>query len=229
MIYSATKRLIDVAAASIGLVLLAPLLLVLAVSVRYKLGSPIFFRQTRAGQHGRPFQLIKFRSMVDGDGSDAERLTPFGRWLRASSLDELPELWNILRGDMTLVGPRPLLVNYLPLYSDHQRRRHEVRPGLTGLAQVSGRNGLSWHDRLALDVDYVDNRSVWMDINILVRTVGVVINKNGISAEGEATATRFSGAPTATQPKTRGPMSRELYAAGGSSGHESRDSAAPAA
>jgi len=171
----------------------------LAYCVYCKLGSPIFFRQTRPGLRGKPFEIVKFRSMRDVRGPDGEllsddqRLMAFGSFMRATSLDELPELWNVLCGDMSLVGPRALLMEYLPLYSSEQSRRHEVRPGLTGLAQVSGRNLLSWDDRFKLDVWYVDNHSIFLDIKIILITIKKVINQEGISAKGEATMPKFKG------------------------------------
>jgi sugar transferase EpsL len=189
----AVKRAIDVAVAAVGLVVTAPLLALLAVAVRLRLGSPVLFRQARLGRGERPFEVVKLRTMTDERGPDgellpdAERLTPFGRRLRASSLDELPELLNVLRGEMSLVGPRPLPVAYLRRYTDTERRRHEVRPGITGWAQVNGRNAVGWDERLALDVWYVDHRSLWLDLRILVRTMGAVLSRTGISAEGEAT------------------------------------------
>lgn len=193
------KRLLDIFIASIALTVLAiPLALVAAV-VRFKLGSPIFFRQIRPGIHGRPFEMVKFRTMTEAVGfngrmlSDEERLTKLGRWLRVTSVDELPELWNVLRGEMSLVGPRPLLMAYLPLYTTRQVRRHEVRPGITGWAQVNGRNALSWQQKFELDVWYVDNRSVWLDIRILWMTLRSVIRREGISAAGEATMPAFTG------------------------------------
>lgn len=167
-----------------------------------KLGFPFFFTQVRPGLHGKSFRMVKFRTMTDEHDasgallSDAQRLTPFGRFLRASSLDELPELWNVLRGEMSLVGPRPLLMEYLPLYSAEQARRHEVRPGITGWAQVNGRNAISWEDKFQLDVWYVDNRSLWLDIKILWLTVRKVLVRDGISAAGEATMPRFTGSNT---------------------------------
>ena len=170
------KRLFDFVLASIGLVLLSPLLLAVALLVRLKLGSPILFRQVRPGLHARPFTVLKFRTMLDSvaaDGHllpDAERLTPFGRFLRASSLDELPALWNVVKGEMSLVGPRPLLMEYVPLYTPEQARRHEVRPGITGWAQVNGRASLAWEDRIELDVWYVEHRSALVDLKILLRT-----------------------------------------------------------
>jgi lipopolysaccharide/colanic/teichoic acid biosynthesis glycosyltransferase len=195
-----TKRSIDVLGATAGLLLAAPLLLLVALAVRVNLGSPVLFRQPRPGRHGRPFTLVKFRTMRDAHDRhgrplpDAERLTRFGRLLRASSLDELPELWNVLRGDMSLVGPRPLLMAYLPHYSAEQARRHEVRPGITGWAQVNGRNALSWDERFRLDVWYVDHQSLALDLHILWRTIGRVLRRDGISEPGHATATPFAGA-----------------------------------
>lgn len=180
-------------------ILLSPLLLAIALAVRLRLGGPVLFSQQRPGLHGRPFQLVKFRTMTqcrDADGAllpDEQRLTPFGQWLRRSSLDELPELFNILRGDMVFVGPRPLLMEYLHIYSQEQARRHLVRPGLTGWAQVQGRNSLSWEDRFRLDVWYVDNRSLALDLRILWLTILTVIRRDGISAVGEATMTPFRG------------------------------------
>jgi lipopolysaccharide/colanic/teichoic acid biosynthesis glycosyltransferase len=193
------KRLFDLLASAFGLLILAVPLAVLAWLVRRKLGSPVLFSQVRPGLHGKPFKMVKFRTMTDErDASgallpDARRVTPFGRFLRASSLDELPELWNVLRGDMSLVGPRPLLMEYLPLYSPEQARRHEVRPGITGWAQVNGRNAISWADKFALDVWYVDHRSLWLDLQILWRTVRKVLVRDGISAAGEATMPKFTG------------------------------------
>lgn len=193
------KRLLDLAVALGALIVAAPLILILAALVRYNLGSPVLFRQTRPGRHGRPFVLVKFRTMRDADGADgkplddSERLTRFGRFLRASSLDELPGLWNVVTGDMSLVGPRPLLMEYLPLYSPEQARRHEVRPGVTGLAQVNGRNAISWDEKFALDCWYVDHRSFWLDLKIIARTLVKVLHRDGISAVGEATMPRFTG------------------------------------
>jgi lipopolysaccharide/colanic/teichoic acid biosynthesis glycosyltransferase len=193
------KRLFDLLAAALGLMLLAVPLSLLAWQVRRKLGSPVLFTQVRPGLHGKPFRMVKFRTMTDARDSsgallpDAKRLTPFGRFLRASSLDELPELWNVLRGEMSLVGPRPLLMEYLPLYSPDQARRHEVRPGITGWAQVNGRNAISWADKFALDVWYVDHRSLWLDVRILWLTVRKVLVRDGISAAGEATMPKFEG------------------------------------
>ena len=191
------KRPFDFAVALIALVAVWPVLAVLALVVRLKLGAPVLFRQPRPGRGGRVFTLCKFRTMTDTRDAagrllpDAERLTPCGRWLRATSLDELPELRNVLRGDMSLVGPRPLLVAYLDRYSPEQARRHEVRPGLTGWAQVNGRNASGWEERLRLDVWYVDHRSIWLDLRILARTVVLVMHRKDIAAEGEATMPEF--------------------------------------
>ena len=193
------KRLFDITAAAIALLLLALPLLALTLLVAAKLGRPAFFRQVRPGLQGQPFEMVKFRTMTDARGPDgallpdADRLTPFGRFLRATSLDELPELWNVLKGDMSLVGPRPLLMEYLPLYSPEQARRHAVRPGVTGWAQVNGRNTLSWEDKFKLDVWYVDHCSLWLDIKILWLTVKKVLVREGISAAGEATMGKFTG------------------------------------
>ena len=196
------KRLFDLIAAFFALSLLALPLALLAWQVRRKLGSPVFFTQVRPGLHGKPFKMVKFRTMTSERGPDGEllpdavRLTPFGRFLRSSSLDELPELWNVLKGDMSLVGPRPLLMEYLPLYSPAQARRHEVRPGITGWAQVNGRNAISWEDKFKLDVWYVDHRSLWLDVKILWLTAQKVLVRDGISAEGEATMPRFARGKT---------------------------------
>lgn len=195
------KRALDLAVAVPALVMSAPLQAAIAVLVRRRLGSPVLFRQTRPGLHGAPFELVKFRTMTDVDPArglvtDAERLTPFGARLRATSLDELPTLWNIVRGDMSLVGPRPLLMRYLPLYSPEQARRHDVRPGLTGLAQVNGRNALSWEDKFRYDVEYVDRHTLAMDLKILWATARAVLRREGISAAGEATMPEFLGRGT---------------------------------
>ena len=193
------KRLLDFTAALLGLIALALPLLILIALIRRKLGSPVFFTQVRPGMHGKPFKMVKFRSMLSERSTDGEllpdavRLTPFGRFLRSTSLDELPELWNVLKGDMSLVGPRPLLMEYLPLYSPEQARRHEVRPGITGWAQVNGRNAISWEDKFKLDVWYVDHCSLWLDIKILWLTVKKVLVREGISAAGEATMGKFTG------------------------------------
>ena len=195
------KRAFDIAASASALVVLSPVLAITAYKVKKELGSPVLFRQTRPGLHGKPFEMIKFRTMKDAtdkEGNalpDSERLTEFGKKLRASSLDELPELWNVLKGDMSLVGPRPLLMEYLPLYSAEQAKRHNVRPGVTGYAQVNGRNSLSWEDKFKLDTWYVEHQSLWLDMKILLKTVKKVIIKDGISAEGEATMTKFTGKP----------------------------------
>jgi len=199
------KRVFDIVLASVGLLFLCLPLAFLTWQVRRNLGRPALFRQLRPGLHGRPFEMLKFRSMTDArapDGQlrpDSERLTSFGRFLRSSSLDELPGLWNVVKGDMSLVGPRPLLIEYLPLYSNVQARRHEVRPGITGWAQVNGRNALSWEDKFKLDVWYVDNRTTWLDFKILFLTLRKVLIRDGISAEGEATMTRFTGTVTKDQ------------------------------
>jgi lipopolysaccharide/colanic/teichoic acid biosynthesis glycosyltransferase len=196
------KRLLDFLAASLGLLLLSPVMLLLTVMIRQQLGTPVLFRQIRPGLRGRPFELCKFRSMSDARDEkgdllpDAERLGSFGRLLRRSSLDELPQLWNVLKGDMSLVGPRPLLMEYLPLYSKEQARRHEVRPGITGWAQVNGRNAISWEERLALDVWYVDHRSLWLDLKILGMTMSRVFRRSGISQPGHETMPKFCGSPT---------------------------------
>lgn len=198
--YDAAKRLGDVLVATVLLVVLSPLLLVAALVVRFSLGTPVIFRQLRPGKGGVPFTLYKFRTMrvaegggaVEAVASDEARLTPLGRFLRASSIDELPELWNVVVGDMSIVGPRPLLVEYLRRYTPEQARRHEVRPGITGWAQVHGRNELPWPERFAMDVWYVDNRSVWLDLKILWMTLATVISRRGISSEGRATMEPFS-------------------------------------
>lgn len=193
------KRLLDIVLASFGLIVLVPIIATVAVCIRRKLGSPVIFSQVRPGLHGVPFKMVKFRTMLDAfdvDGNplpDSQRMTSFGSFLRASSLDELPELWNVLKGDMSLVGPRPLLMEYLPLYSAEQYRRHEVRPGVTGWAQINGRNALSWEDKFRLDVWYVNNRSIWLDCKILFLTVKKVLVRDGISADGEVTMPKFSG------------------------------------
>lgn len=195
------KRLLDIVLAGMALVLLAHIIAAVALLVRVKIGRPVLFRQQRLGLNARPFTIVKFRTMLDErapDGrhlADAERLTPFGRWLRSTSLDELPELWNVLRGDMSLVGPRPLLMHYLPLYTPEQARRHEVRPGLTGWAQINGRNAISWERKFALDVWYVDNRSGLLDLKILVATIASLFRPQGISAADSATMPEFTGSP----------------------------------
>lgn len=197
--YDPFKRVIDIVGALAGLILLAPIIVAVAILVRWKLGSPVLFSQDRPGLEGRIFRMYKFRSMTDARGRDgkllpdAERLPAFGRWLRATSLDELPELWNVLRGEMSLVGPRPLLVRYLPRYSPHQARRHEVRPGITGLAQVRGRNDLSWPEKFNLDVYYVDHRSLWLDLRIILETLWRLARPKGVQKPGHATTEEFLG------------------------------------
>jgi lipopolysaccharide/colanic/teichoic acid biosynthesis glycosyltransferase len=199
VIQKAAKRLVDVVGASLALVALSPIIALVATIVRTRIGSPVFFRQIRPGRNGEPFRIIKFRTMTDEkapDGAllpDEERLVEAGRRLRRWSLDELPELWNVVTGDMSLVGPRPLLMDYLPRYTAEQARRHEVRPGVTGLAQVSGRNDLPWEDRFELDVWYVDNWSIWLDLKIVVMTVGRVFTGRGVSEQESATMTPFEG------------------------------------
>jgi len=193
------NRLLDICASGCALFLLSPVMLIVVIMIRLKLSTPVFFRQIRPGIKGEPFEMIKFRTMLDAVDKDSEplpdeqRMTPFGKLLRSTSIDELPELWNVLKGDMSLVGPRPLLMEYLPLYNVEQRRRHEVRPGITGWAQINGRNSLSWDDRFKLDVWYVDNRSFWLDLKILFLTVKKVLIRDGISAEGQATVEYFKG------------------------------------
>lgn len=194
------KRLFDFLLALVAIAVFAVPIFLLALSVRCRLGSPVFFTQLRPGLGAKPFRMLKFRTMTDASDArgvllpDEARLTPFGKWLRSTSLDELPELLNVLRGDMSLVGPRPLLAEYLPLYSAEQARRHEVRPGITGWAQVNGRNAISWEEKFKLDVWYVDNQSLWLDIKILWLTVKKVLVREGISADGEATMPKFTGA-----------------------------------
>jgi len=198
------KRSLDIVAAFLGLLVLSPVIVVLALLIRRRMGAPVLFRQTRPGLHGRPFEMIKFRTMLDAFDKggrplpDSERLTPLGRWLRGTSLDELPELWNVLKGEMSLVGPRPLLMEYLPLYTAEQARRHEVRPGITGWAQVNGRNALSWEEKFALDVWYVDNQSLGLDLKIIGMTIWKVLRREGIAASGEATMPRFEGSTEAS-------------------------------
>ncbi len=193
------KRLFDIFASALGLLLLAPVMAIVAWQIRRKLGSPVLFRQVRPGNAGLSFEMVKFRTMRDAKDvsrnplPDAERMIPFGRFLRASSLDELPELWNVLKGEMSLVGPRPLLMEYLPRYTPEQARRHEVCPGITGWAQVNGRNAISWEEKFKLDVWYVDNRSLWLDIKIMWLTFVKVFRREGISQEGEVTMSKFMG------------------------------------
>ncbi len=193
------KRIVDILGAGFGLLVLSPLFAIIALVIRRRMGSPVLFRKNRPGRHGQLFELLKFRTMTEavdlsGDAlPDADRMTDFGKWLRSTSLDELPELWNVLRGDMSLAGPRPLLVEYLPLYSPDQARRHEVRPGITGWAQINGRNAISWEEKFKLDVWYVDNQSFWLDLKIIFLTVIRVFQRSGISAAGEATMPKFTG------------------------------------
>lgn len=194
-----SKRVFDLLLLVISSFFVIPLMCVLFVVLRIAMGSPVFFKQVRPGRYGKPFLMVKFRTMLDASDAqgnplpDDQRLTRLGRFLRSTSLDELPELWNVLKGDMSLVGPRPLLMEYLPLYSPEQARRHEVRPGVTGWAQVNGRNALSWDEKFKLDVWYVDNQSFWLDIKILFLTVKKVLVREGISADGEATMSKFKG------------------------------------
>ncbi len=201
------KRLFDITAAATGLVVLSPLFLLLAYLIRKNLGAPVFFTQERPGKDGKPFKMVKFRSMrdaVDRQGKplpDSERLTPFGRKLRATSLDELPELWNVLKGDMSLIGPRPLLMSYLPLYDDFQKRRHEMKPGISGWAQVNGRNAISWDEKFAYDVWYIDHYSFWLDMKILYLTVKKVFIKEGINAEDDIPMPPFTGSPPPSDPQ----------------------------
>ena len=196
------KRLLDIIIASIALILLSPLYAFVAYKVKKNLGSPVLFRQVRPGLHGKPFEMIKFRSMkdaVDEHGNplpDSERLTSFGKMLRSSSLDEMPELWNVIKGDMSIVGPRPLLTEYLPLYNEEQAKRHNVRPGMTGHAQVNGRNAISWEEKFKLDTWYVENHSILLDFKIMFKTVHKVLAKDDINAKGEATAAPFRGNKT---------------------------------
>ena len=195
------KRLLDIVIASSALVLLSPVYALVAYKVKKNLGSPVLFRQLRPGLHGKPFEMVKFRTMKDAldlDGNplpDSERLTAFGKMLRSTSLDEMPELWNVIKGDMSIVGPRPLLMEYLPLYNREQAKRHNVRPGITGYALVNGRNAISWEKKFELDTWYVENQSLWLDFKIMLKTVKKVIAKDDISAEGEATTTKFTGTP----------------------------------
>jgi lipopolysaccharide/colanic/teichoic acid biosynthesis glycosyltransferase len=199
--YLGVKRVVDVLVSGAGLLASAPVMAAVAIAVRRDLGSPVLFRQVRPGRDGEPFELIKFRTMrtltsSDGPDTDAERLTQFGRWLRSTSLDELPTLWNVLRGDMSLVGPRPLLMEYLDRYTPEQFRRHELRPGVTGLAQVRGRNAISWEEKFAADIEYVDTVGPVLDIRILLTTLLTVVRRQGISAPGMATMHLFTGSAT---------------------------------
>lgn len=193
------KRSFDIAGSLLGLLLLSPVIAIVAWQVRCKLGSPVLFRQTRPGLNGKPFQMVKFRTMRDAfdeDGKplpDSERITPFGRFLRSTSLDELPELWNVLKGDMSLVGPRPLRMDYLPLYNERQARRHEVRPGVTGWAQVNGRNAISWEEKFELDIFYVDHRSFWFDLKVIFITLKKVLMREGVDSSEDVPMPRFMG------------------------------------
>lgn len=193
------KRFVDIVCSGLGLIIISPILLIVAILIRIKLGSPIFFTQDRVGKDGRIFKMIKFRTMLDATDKwgeplpDEDRLTPFGKMIRSTSIDELPELINVFKGDMSLVGPRPLLVEYKELYSPEQFRRHEVRPGITGWAQVNGRNSISWKERFELDVEYVENFNLFMDIKILFMTVFKVLKKDGISQDGHVTMEKFNG------------------------------------
>lgn len=194
-----SKRFFDIMASMVGLIVLSPVIAIVAYLIHKRLGSPVLFRQVRPGLGGKPFEMVKFRTMrdaMDASGNslpDSERMTDFGRFLRSSSLDELPELWNVVKGDMSLVGPRPLLMDYLPLYDDVQVRRHDVRPGVTGWAQINGRNALSWEEKFKLDVWYVDNQSFRLDLKIIFLTIKKVLIKDGISANGEVTMSKFTG------------------------------------
>jgi lipopolysaccharide/colanic/teichoic acid biosynthesis glycosyltransferase len=230
-VYLRVKRGVDVLVSGLGLVAAAPVMAAVALAVRRRLGSPVLFRQERPGLDGAPFQLVKFRTMrilgeSDGWANDVERLTPFGLWLRSTSLDELPTLWNVLRGDMSLVGPRPLLMEYLERYSPEQRRRHEVRPGITGLAQVRGRNWLTWDEKFAADIEYVDNLGPVMDARILLGTLVKVVRRHGISAPGEATMALFTGT-TPVDPAGPGDPATTAPADGGhdqaDGGHDQAD------
>lgn len=193
------KRLLDIVSSALGLLILSPVLILVSLLIRLKLGSPVFFTHERPGLHGEPFNMIKFRTMIDafdGEGKplpDAERLTALGKFLRKFSLDELPELWNVLNGDMSLVGPRPLLMEYLPLYSVEQAKRHNAKPGITGWAQVNGRNAIGWDEKFKLDVWYVEHQSFWLDIKILFMTVYKVLKREGISQDGHVSMEKFSG------------------------------------
>ncbi|RON46206.1 sugar transferase [Pseudomonas frederiksbergensis] len=194
-----SKRFFDIVASVAGLIVLSPVIAIVAYLIRKRLGSPILFRQVRPGLDGKSFEMVKFRTMrdaLDAAGNplpDSERMTDFGRFLRSSSLDELPELWNVIKGDMSLVGPRPLLMEYLPLYDEEQFRRHDARPGVTGWAQINGRNALSWEEKFKLDIWYVDNQSLWLDLKIIFLTIKKVLVRDGISAEGEVTMSKFTG------------------------------------
>jgi len=202
----AIKRVVDIVGASVGIILLAPVMLAVALLVLLTMGRPVLFRQQRPGLRGKPFTLYKFRTMRDARSASGEllpdelRLTTFGKWLRSTSLDELPELFNVLKGEMSLVGPRPLLMEYLPRYSPDQARRHEVKPGITGWAQVNGRNALTWEEKFRMDVWYVDHWNLWLDMKILLLTIWKVLKREGISAEGSATMPVFTGNTTQENP-----------------------------
>jgi lipopolysaccharide/colanic/teichoic acid biosynthesis glycosyltransferase len=202
----AIKRVVDIAGASVGIILVAPVLLVVSLLVLLTMGRPVLFRQQRPGLRGKPFTLYKFRTMRDARTASGEllpddlRLTTFGKWLRSTSLDELPELFNVLKGEMSLVGPRPLLMEYLPRYSPEQARRHEVKPGITGWAQVNGRNALTWEEKFRMDVWYVDHWNLWLDMKIVLLTIWKVLKREGISAEGSATMPVFTGNTTQENP-----------------------------
>jgi sugar transferase EpsL len=202
----AIKRVVDIVGASVGIILFAPVMLVVALLVLLTMGRPVLFRQQRPGLRGKPFTLYKFRTMRDARSASGEllpdelRLTTFGKWLRSTSLDELPELFNVLKGEMSLVGPRPLLMEYLPRYSPEQARRHEVKPGITGWAQVNGRNALTWEEKFRMDVWYVDHWNLWLDMKILLLTIWKVLKREGISAEGSATMPVFTGNTTQENP-----------------------------
>ncbi|WP_180062666.1 sugar transferase [Acinetobacter sp. YH12114] len=193
------KRLLDIIIASIALILLSPLYAFVAYKVKKNLGSPVLFRQVRPGLHGKPFEMIKFRSMkdaVDAQGNplpDSERLTPFGKMLRSSSLDEMPELWNVIKGDMSIVGPRPLLMEYLPLYNEEQAKRHLVRPGMTGHAQVNGRNAIGWDEKFAMDTWYAENHTIWLDFKIMLKTIKVVFIRENVNDESGHSMPKFKG------------------------------------
>lgn len=193
------KRLLDIIIASIALILLSPLYAFVAYKVKKNLGSPVLFRQVRPGLHGKPFEMIKFRSMkdaVDAQGNplpDSERLTPFGQMLRSTSLDEMPELWNVIKGDMSIVGPRPLLMEYLPLYSPEQAKRHDVRPGMTGHAQVNGRNAIGWDEKFAMDTWYAENHTIWLDFKIMLKTIKVVFIRENVNDESGHSMPKFKG------------------------------------
>lgn len=203
------NRIVDLVVAGTALLILSPVMAVVALLVRAKLGSPVLFRQVRPGLHGHPFTILKFRTMRDAHDADGrplpdeQRLTGFGKWLRSTSLDELPELWNVLRGDMSLVGPRPLLMRYLPLYTPDQMRRHDVRPGLTGWAQVNGRNAIDWDDKFRLDTWYVDHRGFWLDLRILLLTAKSVLGRTGIAHAESASMPEFTGSRSSAMAETR--------------------------